>query len=86
MSVTVAPWGKAGNRSASLYTIANASGASLVLTDYGATAVRMCMPSPDGDIAMSFLDSTRLRSMRRRRPIAAPRLAGSETVSGAGGS
>ena len=51
MSVTVAPWGKAGNRSASLYTIANASGASLVLTDYGATAVRMCMPSPDGDIA-----------------------------------
>ena len=57
-SVSVAPFGRAPSGDAvSLYTLANTSGASVSLMDYGATVVRLLMPDRKGhldDIALGF--------------------------------
>jgi aldose 1-epimerase len=51
MSVSVRPWGSAHGVEVSLYTITNAAGASLQLTNLGATAVSLVMPAPSGQLA-----------------------------------
>lgn len=51
MGIDVSPWGTAMGEGVSLFKITNKAGASLVLTNFGATAVQMNMPSPDGEIA-----------------------------------
>lgn len=44
-------WGRLDGADVSLFTIRNTQGASLVLSDYGAMAVQMNIPSPQGEIA-----------------------------------
>jgi aldose 1-epimerase len=45
------PFGQANGTDCSLFTIRNSAGASLAVTDFGATAVRMNMPSPSSELA-----------------------------------
>ena len=51
MAIDRKPFGKFDGNEFSLFTIENASGASLAVTDFGATAVQMVMPSPSGALA-----------------------------------
>jgi aldose 1-epimerase len=51
MSVEQSAFGRLAGREFSLYTIRNGSGASLAVSDYGATAVRLNMPAPSGALA-----------------------------------
>jgi aldose 1-epimerase len=51
MSVERKPFGRLDGSELSLFTIGNRTGASLAVSDYGATAVRMEMPSPAGVLA-----------------------------------
>lgn len=51
MSTVREPFGHLAGESFNRFTIRNASGASLVVSDYGATAVQMSMPAPDGKLA-----------------------------------
>jgi aldose 1-epimerase len=44
-------WGHFDGEPVNLFTIQNATGASLVLSDFGASAIRMNMPAPSGDLA-----------------------------------
>ena len=45
------PWGRAHGHEFSTFTIRNAAGASLALSDFGATALQMIMPAPSGELA-----------------------------------
>lgn len=51
MSVERKPFGRLDGREYGLFTITNARGATLAVTDFGATAVQMNMPSPSGALA-----------------------------------
>lgn len=51
MAVTRTPFGRLDGNELSLFTIENGSGAALAVSDYGATAVQMRMPSPAGALA-----------------------------------
>src|SRR5262245_17712240 len=51
MTVERRSFGRLDGKEFSLFTIRNASGASLTVSDYGATAIRMNMPSPSGELA-----------------------------------
>ena len=51
MPIDKKSFGKAGGEEFSLFTIRNPAGATLSLTDFGATAVQMVMPSPSGELA-----------------------------------
>ena len=50
MTVTKEDWGRVDGVRAHKFTIRNASGASLAVSDYGATALQMNMPAPDGTL------------------------------------
>lgn len=59
MAVSATVWGSAKGAEVTLISITNGSGASLVLTNFGATLVQMHMPAPDGaiaDIVLGFDD------------------------------
>ena len=51
MAIDVTPWGTTDGQDVSLFKITNKTGASLVLTNFGAAVVQMNMPSPNGEIA-----------------------------------
>lgn len=51
MGIAKTPWGEIGGRRVSLYRMEATTGASLVLSDFGATAVQMNVPAPSGEIA-----------------------------------
>ena len=51
MTIDRKPFGKIGGDEFALFTIRNQAGASLAVTDYGATTVQMNMPSPAGEVA-----------------------------------
>lgn len=58
MTVEARPWGALAGRDYSLFTLRHA-GLTLVLTDYGARVVQLCVPAPDGalaDIVLGFDD------------------------------
>ncbi|MGE0237074.1 MAG: aldose epimerase family protein [Parvibaculaceae bacterium] len=57
-------WGTLDGQDISTFTIRNAHGASLVLSDYGATAVQMNIPSPSGAIADVILGFDTLAAYR----------------------
>lgn len=47
MPIELSPWGSANGENVNLYTITCSTGASLVLTDFGATVVQMNRPLPE---------------------------------------
>jgi aldose 1-epimerase len=51
MPVTQTAWGSVDGQAAHRYRITNRSGASIVVSDYGATALEMTIPAPDGTLA-----------------------------------
>jgi aldose 1-epimerase len=51
MPVERRPFGRLDGKELGLFTIENGTGASLAVSDYGATAVRLSMPSPAGALA-----------------------------------
>lgn len=51
MAVEKRRWANLDGQEISLFALTNSRGASLVLTDFGAAAVQMNMPSPAGEIA-----------------------------------
>ena len=51
MSVARGSFGRLDGKEYSLFTIRNGSGGSLAVSDYGATAISMIMPSPSGEPA-----------------------------------
>lgn len=51
MAVERRSFGRVDGRDYGLFTIRNAGGSSLAVTDFGATAVQMNMPSPSGELA-----------------------------------
>lgn len=51
MPVAQEAWGEAGGRPVSRFTITGDRGASLVVSDFGATAISMNMPAPGGEVA-----------------------------------
>ena len=51
MSTERTSFGQLDGTDYSLFTIRNAAGASLAVTDFGATAVQMNMPAPSGELA-----------------------------------
>lgn len=51
MTIDRKPFGKLGGDEFGLFTIRNRAGASLAVTDFGATTVQMNMPSPSGQFA-----------------------------------
>ena len=57
-------FGRLGETELSLFTIRNARGASVVVTDWGATAVEMNMPSPSGALADVILGFDRPETYR----------------------
>ncbi|WP_368911651.1 aldose epimerase family protein [Taklimakanibacter deserti] len=57
-------WGALDGQEFSTFTIRNAHGASLVLSDYGATALQMNIPSPTGEIADVILGFDSLKAYR----------------------
>ena len=57
MSIESTRWGDVDGANVSLFVIRNDTGASLVLSDYGATLIQMNMPAPDGilaDVVLGF--------------------------------
>ena len=63
-AVAVEDFGEIGGDRVRTYRITNANGASLLLTDYGATAVQMNMPSPAGEVADVILGFDTLQAYR----------------------
>jgi hypothetical protein len=51
MAVGKRRWAVLDGQEVSLFEVRNSRSASLVLTDFGAAAVQMNMPSPAGEIA-----------------------------------
>ena len=50
MSITMKSFGKLSDgREAFLYTITNANGASVSITNYGASVMALCVPDKDGE-------------------------------------
>jgi len=57
MAIDRQPWGRLNAQAFSLYTIRNAAGAAAVLSDHGASLVRLNMPAPSGamaDVVLGF--------------------------------
>ena len=61
MSITMKSFGKLSDgREAFLYTITNANGASVSITNYGAAVMSLCVPDKDGklvDVALGSVDA-----------------------------
>lgn len=57
-------WGVLEGREFSTFTVRNAHGASLVLSDYGATALQMNIPSPKGETADVILGFDTIEAYR----------------------
>ncbi len=51
MAVSKTAWGRVDRQAVHRFTVTNSQGASIVLSDYGATALEMNMPAPDGTLA-----------------------------------
>ncbi len=60
MPISQQLWGAVAGLEAHLFVISNAAGAQLVVSDFGATAVRMEMPAPSGEIADVILGFDRV--------------------------
>ena len=72
MSIERTPFGRLDGQEFSLFSIRNSTGASLAVTDFGATAVQMNMPAPSGALADVILGFDSVEAYR-----------GSETYFGA---
>ena len=68
MTTSRTTWGEVGGSTCSTFTICNASAATLVLSDFGATVVQMNMPSPSGILADIVLGFDTLQAYREHSP------------------
>jgi aldose 1-epimerase len=68
MSTERQQWGTLAGRDFSTFTIRNSAGASLVLSDFGATAIQMNMPSPSGELADVILGFDTLQAYSEKSP------------------
>lgn len=88
MAIETKDWDAHDGRIAHLYKITNAAGARLVLSDFGATAVQMVMPSPDGvlaDVRCCQTDSNQSQFVAKCRHLCRTKLTPLSESSGAVG-
>ena len=65
MEIKVENWGEINGTGVKRLTVMNANGASLVLSNYGATALEMNVPAPDGALADIILGYDTLQEYRQ---------------------